>query len=674
MTAPDPGDLRPIWSPSGDDLARARVTAFARKAAARHGFSGGSYLDLWRWSVAELDEFWAAVWEFFDVRSPTGYRAVRRGVMPDVRWFEGAHVSYVEHVFRDRPGAATALVDVRESSDGTLLRREVTWAELRNAVAALAEELARLGVRPGDRVVGYVPNAAEAVVAFLGTAALGAVWSGCGQDYAAAAAAQRFAQLAPVVLIAADGYRYGGREHDRRSAVAELRAALPTLRATIMFSRLGREIGYDEASGVAGGVRPWPRGRADAELPQHHVAFDHPLWVVFSSGTTGLPKGIVHSAVGVLLEHLKAMGLALDLGPRDCFFWYTSPSWMVWNYLVSGLLVGARIVCYDGSPSFPSLDTLWALAAEHRVTLLGTSPAHLRACAAAGLEPGSAFDLSALRSVGSSGSVLPADAYRYVAEHVGRHVRVNSTTGGTDVVSSFAGAGPTVAVVPGEISAPSLGVALDAWDEHGRPVRNSVGELVVTEPMPSMPIALWGDADGSRYRASYFDTFPGVWRHGDWITITDRLSVVVHGRSDSTLNRNGIRMGSGDIYRALEPLHEIEDCLVVGVEQPDGGYWMPLFVALADGAALDDRLRQAVVRAIREGASPKHVPDDIIEVTAVPHTLTGKKLEIPVKRILLGAPASDVADLGAVDRPDALLAFAKYAVSTGSANHTGPLP
>ncbi len=650
-------DLHPIWAPNGDDLARAQVTTFAGQAAARHGFSGGSYLDLWRWSVANLDEFWAAVWEFFDVRSTTGYRSVRRGVMPDVHWFGGAHVSYVEHVFRDRPGSATALVDVQESPDGVLVSRELTWTELRRAVAALAAELTHLGVRPGDRVVGYVPNAAEAVVAFLGTAALGAVWSGCGQDYAAAAAAERFAQLAPVVLIAADGYRYAGREHDRQSAVAQLRAALPTLKATLMFSRLGHDIAFDDA----GDVRPWPHSRADAELPQHHVASDHPLWVVFSSGTTGRPKGIVHSTVGVLLEHLKAMGLALDLGPRDCFFWYTSPSWMVWNYLVSGLLVGARIVCYDGSPSFPSLDTLWALAAEHRVTLLGTSPAYLRACAAAGLDPGSDFDLTALRSVGSSGSVLPADAYHYVAEHVGRHVRVNSTTGGTDVVSSFAGAGPTVPVVPGEISAPSLGVALDAWDEDGRPVRNDVGELVVTEPMPSMPIALWGDADGSRYRSSYFETFPGVWRHGDWITITDRMSVVVHGRSDSTLNRNGVRMGSGDIYRVLEPLHEIEDCLVVGVERPDGGYWMPLFVTLADGVALDDQLRESIVRAIREGASPRHVPDEIIEVAAVPHTLTGKKLEVPVKRILLGARLADVVDLGTVDRPDALLAFANYA-------------
>jgi acetoacetyl-CoA synthase len=334
---------------------------------------------------------------------------------------------------------------------------------------------------------------------------------------------------------------------------------------------------------------------------------------------------------------------------------------MVWNYLVSGLLTGSRIVCFDGSPSFPSLDTLWRLAAEHDVTLLGTSPSHLRACEVAGLQPGAAFDLSSLRSIGSSGSVLPPSAYHYVANHVGPRIRLNSTTGGTDVVSSFAGAGPTVPVWPGELSAPSLGVALDAWDDDGRSVRDGVGELVVTEPMPSMPVGLWGDADGSRYQKSYFDKYPGVWRHGDWITITSRMSVIVHGRSDSTLNRNGVRMGSGDIYRALEPMAEIEDALVIGVERPDGAYWMPLFVALTDGRRLDERLRAAIVTAIREGASPKHVPDAVIQVDAVPHTLTGKRLEVPVKRILQGARPRDVVDLGAVDRPEAVVAFAQYA-------------
>jgi acetoacetyl-CoA synthetase len=652
------GQPEPIWVPNAQDTASARVSAFADYASTSHGYRGSDYLDLWRWSVENLDDFWKAVWEFFGVQSSTPYQYVREGTMPQVRWFDGAHLSYVAHLFGDRPAHAIAIVDVRESARGELCMRRLTWEQLRAEVAAVAAELRRMGIRRGERVVGYVPNAAETIVGFLATAAVGAVWSACGQDYSPTAAAQRLAQLEPAVLIAADGYRYAGRERDRRAAVAELRAALPTVRATLMFSRLGAT-----PPSWPDGVAPWPDPSANrgVDLQPVTVPFQHPLWVLFSSGTTGRPKGIVHSTGGVLLEHLKAMGLALDLGPGDTFLWYTSPSWMVWNYLVSALLVGARIVCFDGSPAYPSLDVLWSISAEQRVTLLGTSPTHLSACAAAGLRPGQAHDLSALRSIGSSGSVLPAAAYHYVADRVGSRIRLNSTTGGTDIVSSFAGSGPTTPVWPGHLSAPSLGVALDSWDGAGRSVRNAVGELVVTEPMPSMPVALWGDADGSRYRSSYFDTWPGVWRHGDWITITDQFSVVVHGRSDATLNRKGVRMGSSDIYQAVEPVAEVSEALVVGVEQADGGYWMPLFVSLAEGAVLDEGLRSAIRTAIREGASPRHVPDEIIEVAAVPHTLTGKKLEIPVKRILLGQKPEDVVDLGAVDRPDVLKDIAALA-------------
>jgi len=437
-----------------------------------------------------------------------------------------------------------------------------------------------------------------------------------------------------------------------------LAALLPTLRATIVFPRLG--LPAEAAAGTLG----WPSPAGSAELVPRAVPFSHPLWVLFSSGTTGRPKGIVHSTGGVLLEHVKAMSLGLDLGEQDTFFWYTSPSWMVWNYLVSGLLAGARIVCYDGSPSYPSWDALWALAAEHRVTLLGTSPAHLRGCAQAGLEPARDHDLTALRSLGSSGSALPSDAYFWVADHVGRRVRVNSTSGGTDVVSAFAGGSPILPVWPGELSAPCLGVALDSWDEHGKPVRGTVGELVVTKPMPSMPVAFWNDPAGSRYREAYFGTYPGVWRHGDWITITDRCSVVVHGRSDATLNRHGIRMGSSDIYRVVEQLDEIAEALVVGVEQPEGEYWMPLFVVLNPGRELDDALMAKIRQAVREGASPRHVPDEIIAAPAIPHTRTGKKLEIPVKRILQGGDPRQVMDAGAVDNPDALRWFAAYQTRT----------
>ena len=642
----------PIWAPTPDDIAAAQVSRFARWLSqdGRARLSG-DYLELWRWSTERLEEFWPAVWDYFDVRSATPYERVLSGsVMPDVRWFTGAQVSYVEHMFRGRDPERVALIDVRESVGAGPVSRQLTWGMLRQQVGDVAARLRDMGVGPGDRVAGYVPNAAEAVIAFLATASLGAIWSGCGQDYSPAAAAERLGQLDPVVLIAADGYRYGGREFDKRGAVAELAALLPSLRATIVFPRLG----LPRPAGTFG----WPTSAGSGGLAPRAVPFGHPIWILFSSGTTGRPKGIVHSTGGVLLEHLKAMSLGLDLGERDTFFWYTSPSWMVWNYLVSGLLAGARIVCYDGSPSYPSWDALWALAAEHQVTLLGTSPAHVRACAQAGVEPARDHDLSALRSLGSSGSALPGDAYFWVADHVGRRVRVNSTSGGTDVVSAFAGGSPVVPVWPGELSAPCLGVALDSWDADGKPVRGAVGELVVTKPMPSMPVAFWNDPDGTRYRDAYFGIYPGVWRHGDWITITERDSVIVHGRSDATLNRSGVRMGSADIYHVVERLDEISEALVVGVERPEGEYWMPLFVVLEPGHELDDALTGTIRRAIREGASPRHVPDEIIAVPAIPHTRTGKKLEIPVKRILLGGDPDQVMDVGAVDNPDALRWFA----------------
>jgi acetoacetyl-CoA synthetase len=686
----------PIWVPAPEEVAATQVSRFARWLT-EHGRAQltGDYLELWRWSTERLEDFWPAVWDYFDVRSATPYERVLSGsVMPDVRWFTGAQVSYVEHMFRGRDPERVALIDARESAQPGAgpVSRSLTWGMLREQVGELAARLRDMGVGPGDRVAGYVPNAAEAVIAFLATASLGAIWSGCGQDYSPAAAAERLGQLDPVVLIAADGYRYGGREFDKRGAVAELAALLPGLRATIVFPRLGlpmekaaRTFGWPtsgRSGGLAPGAMPFgvasggsaglgleagPFGAAPAGLDglaPVAVPFSHPIWILFSSGTTGRPKGIVHGTGGVLLEHLKAMSLGLDLGERDTFFWYTSPSWMVWNYLVSALLVGTRIVCYDGSPSYPSWDTVWALAAEHHVTLLGTSPAHLRGSAQAGVEPARDHDLSALRSLGSSGSALPADAYLWAADHVGRRVRVNSTSGGTDVVSAFAGGSPIVPVWPGELSAPSLGVALDAWDSRGRPVRGAVGELVVTKPMPSMPVAFWNDPDGSRYRDAYFSTYPGVWRHGDWITITDRGSVVVHGRSDATLNRQGVRMGSSDIYHVVEQLEEIAEALVIGVERPEGEYWMPLFVVLNPGYELDDALTGKIRRAIRDGASPRHVPDEIIAVPAIPHTRTGKKLEIPVKRILQGGDPRQVMEAGAVDNPDALRWFAAYQTRT----------
>ena len=451
--------------------------------------------------------------------------------------------------------------------------------------AAFAQTLRSHGVTAGDRVVGYLPNIPEAVIAFLATASIGAIWSACGQDYSAKAALDRLGQLEPVVLVTADGYRYGGKTHDKRDDVAALQAGLPTLRATVLASELTAEADTNELDTVP-------------------VDFDHPLWILFSSGTTGLPKGIVHGHGGVVLEHLKAIALQSDIGADDTFFWYTSPSWMMWNFQVAGLLVGATIVCYDGSPTYPNPDALWDIAARVGATVLGTSPGYVLGCTKAGAVPRTEHDLSALRTVGITGSSLPPSSSLWLRDNVGERVQVASISGGTDVVSAFIGGVRTVPVWPGELSAPYLGVALDAWDESGKPVRGEVGELVITKPMPSMPVAFWNDPDGSRYRSAYFDMFPGVWRHGDWITITDHGSIVVHGRSDSTLNRHGIRMGSADIYQAVERLPEIAEALVIGAEQPDGGYWMPLFVVLADDAELTDELRDRIKRTIRDEVSP----------------------------------------------------------------------
>ncbi|AXK78004.1 MULTISPECIES: acetoacetate--CoA ligase [Mycobacteriaceae] len=626
----------PQWEPTAADIADAQVTAFARSAGHE-----GDYHDLWQWSVDEPEAFWGALWRYFDLGEIPG-EVLADDSMPGAVWFPGVRLNYVDQIARQARTDRPAILSLGEDFAVT----ELSWAELLSRTAAFANTLAELGVRPGDRVVGYLPNIAEAVVAFLGTASIGAVWSACGQDYSAKAALDRLGQLEPVVLVTADGYRFGGKTHDKSADVAELRAGLPSLTATISVSRLAPtpEGQLDFATVTAG----------DAELRTTEVEFDHPLWILFSSGTTGLPKGIVHGHGGVLVEHLKAVALQSDIGPTDTFFWYTSPSWMMWNFQVAGLLVGATIVCYDGSPSHPTPDALWEMTARLGVTVLGTSPGYVLSCAKAGAVPRADHDLRALRTVGITGSSLPASTALWMRDNLGAHVQVASISGGTDVVSAFIGGVRTVPVWPGELSVPFLGAALDAWDELGTPVRGEVGELVITKPLPSMPVSFWNDPDGSRYWDAYFDMFPGVWRHGDWITITERGSVIVHGRSDSTLNRHGIRMGSADIYQSVERLPEIAEALVIGAEQPDGGYWMPLFVVPADGVSLTDELVDKIKQTIRTEVSPRHVPDEVILAPGIPHTRTGKKLEVPIKKLFQGADVSKVVERSAVDNPDLL--------------------
>ncbi|MEV2200625.1 acetoacetate--CoA ligase [Streptomyces fradiae] len=640
----------PLWQPDQDRIASAAVTRFQAWAAERHGApANGGYPALHRWSTDHLDTFWQAVTEWFDVRFATpSTRVLGDRAMPGAQWFPGATLNYAEHALRaaDQRADAPALLHVDETHEPT----PVTWAELRRQVASLAAELRAIGVRPGDRVSGYLPNVPQAVTALLATAAVGGVWTSCAPDFGARSVLDRFQQVEPVVLFAVDGYRYGGKEHDRRDTVAELRRELPTLRAVVHIPLLGTD--------APEGALSWDAlTSTDAEPRYEQVPFDHPLWILYSSGTTGLPKAIVQSQGGILLEHFKQLGLHCDLGPDDVFFWYTSTGWMMWNFLVSGLLTGTTVVLYDGSPGHPSVDAQWRVAERTGATLFGTSAAYVMACRKAGVHPARDHDLSKVTCVATTGSPLPPDGFRWLHDEfadAGHDLWIASVSGGTDVCSCFAGAVPTLPVHIGELQAPCLGTDLQSWDPNGKALVGEVGELVVTNPMPSMPIRFWNDPDGSRYHDSYFDTYPGVWRHGDWITVTDHGSVVIHGRSDSTLNRQGVRMGSADIYEAVERLPEIRESLVIGLEEPDGGYWMPLFVHLADGATLDDALVDRVKRTIRAELSPRHVPDEIIEVPGVPHTLTGKRIEVPVKRLLQGTPLDRAVNPGSVDNLDLL--------------------
>ena len=633
-----------LWQPSAERVEGATITRFAREV----GLSG-DYHELWRWSVADIERFWAALWDFFAVEG-THERVLGSREMPGTEWFPGARLSYAEHIFRGKDPGEVAIRHASELRD----LGEWTWGDLSEQTARIATGLRRLGVAEGDRVVAYMPNVPEAIAAFLACASIGAVWSSCSPDFGARSVVDRFAQIEPKVLLAVDGYRYGGKDFDRCSVVDGLRAQMPTLEQTVILPYLG--------CGSIDGAMAWDDLVAEREdLAFASLPFDHPLWVLYSSGTTGLPKPIVHGQGGILLEHLKKMHLHVDAQRGDRVFWFTTTGWMMWNFLVGVLLTDASIVLYDGNPAHPGPDVLWDLAADTGTTTFGTSAAYISSCMKAGVEPSAGRDLSALGAVGSTGSPLSPEGFRWVYEHVGADTWLFSTSGGTDVCTAFVGGVPTQPVYLGELQGPSLAADVQAWDDDGRPLVGEVGELVIAQPMPSMPIYFWNDPDGTRLRESYFDMYPGVWRHGDWIEITERQTAIIYGRSDSTINRGGIRMGTSEIYRAVLSLDEIVDALVVDVPRDGGEAWMPLFVVLRDDGVLDDALVARIRSRLREDCSPRHVPNEVHQVEEVPRTLSGKVLEVPVKRILMGHDPDRAVSRGALANPAALDWFVDFA-------------
>ena len=651
-----------LWQPDDKTVHQARITRFMRWLADGQGPEFSGYDELWRWSVTHPAAFWTAIWDHFDVLGEWDHdpASVLAGeVMPDVSWFRGATLNYARNALRTAwtdPGR-TAIIFSAERTPA----RALTYAELAGEVARVARGLRSLGVRRGDRVAALLPNVPEAVIGLLATASLGAIWSSCSPDFGAPSVAARFAQIEPAVLIACDGYRYAGKEFSRAAMVDEVTSALPGLSAVVQVNLLGG------AEPPPAGVLRWADLGAGAhpnEPEFEEVPFEHPLWVLYSSGTTGLPKPIMHGHGGVVLEHLKALTLHQDLRPGDVFAWYTTTGWMMWNYLAGGLLAGATIVLYDGSATYPATDRLWRLAAEHGVSYLGVGAPYLVACAKAGLRPGEEMDLSALRGIGSTGSPLPPEAFGWVYQRVKPDLVLGSFSGGTDLATGVVGPCPLLPVRAGVMSCRWLGAAVEAYDSGGEPVTGEVGELVITQPMPSMPVGFWNDPGGTRYRESYFGTYPGVWRHGDWIELRPDGGCVIYGRSDATLNRGGVRMGTSEFYRVVEAWPEIGDSLVTDTGRFGAEGRLLLFVVPAAGCELDDDLKDRLRAALRAQLSPRHVPDEIHQVPAIPRTLSGKKLEVPVRKILLGADPEQAADLNALADPDALRYFGRFAAGS----------
>lgn len=645
-----------LWEAPPERADSCRLAAYMRWLESRHGQRFRTYDELWRWSVEDLEAFWGSVWEYFDVRASTPYQRVLSGhQMPGARWFEGSRLNWARHVLRSERPDSPALIAVTEDGEDSAM----SWAELRRQVGALAAALRARGVGPGDSVAAVLPNIPQTVVALLAAASIGAVFACAGPEFGPSAILGRLTQLRPSVLILADGYTFGGRVIDRRELAAKVREGIPGARhvAYVPYA-LPDEPPPPElaAAELWGDLVSGP-----ADLRFEEVDFDHPLWVLFSSGTTGPPKGVVHGHGGILVESFKMHSLMFDLGPGDRLFFMASTGWVVWNLMVTALQVGATVVLFDGNPTSPDPRLLWRIAQRHRVGAMGFGSSYVGFCQQAGLRPASDFDLTSLRLLVVTGSPLPVDGWNWVYEAVSRDVRLSSSSGGTEVCTAFVGGVEIEPVYATELGPAWLGVSAAAWDDLGRPVTETVGELVITEPMPSMPVRLWDDPGGTRYQETYFRPWPGIWRHGDRVTLTERGNFVVHGRSDATINRNGVRMGSGEISDVVERIPEVLESLVVGAELPDGQYYLPLFVVLREGTELDEALRRRIADLVRTEVSPRAVPDEIVRAPAVPHTLTGKRLEVPVKRLLQGAAVDSVVNLDAVDSPGTVRWYADFA-------------
>jgi acetoacetyl-CoA synthetase len=643
------GDI--LWTPPADWRDTTEIGRFVTWVRDERGLEFGGFDDLYRWSVDDLEGFWGGLWEFYGIRATPHERVLGSRTMPGAEWFPGARLNYAEQLVGLEEDRDRVAVVARSQTRGP---RELTFGELIEQAGRVRAGLERLGVRSGDRVVAYMPNIPETLIGFIATASLGAIWATCAPEFGARSVVDRFAQIEPRVLLAVGGYGYRNRYVDRRAEVETIRGRIPSIEHVVAVpfgeARIPDSVSWDDLTAES------------APLEFEQVPFDYPIYVLFSSGTTGLPKPIVHGHGGQLIEHRKNLGLGWDLKPGGRLLWFSTTAWMMWNALVAGLQLRSSIVMLDGDPAWPDLLEQWRLAEELRPSVMGVAPAYLMACRKAGIRPGRECDLSSIRMLCTAGSPLPSEGYLYAYEELGPDMLLNNGSGGTDVCTGLVSGSFAQPVYEGEITGPCLAVDAHAFDREGNDVIGELGELVITQPMPSMPVALWGDEDGRRYRASYFDVYPGVWRQGDWIKFTERGSCIITGRSDATLNRGGVRLGTGEFYAVVEDVPEVIDALVVHLEDSGGGAGeLLLFVVPADGASLDDDLRAKIATALRSELSPRHVPDKIVSVPAIPRTLTGKKLEAPVKRILRGEPSERVASRDSLADPAALDAFVALA-------------